>query len=62
MFVDCQEGSITSSREQVAELEKQKFLLQHQMDLLREELHPLQAALDQRAQQVKQVREEEEPW
>ncbi|KAK4327979.1 hypothetical protein Pmani_001593 [Petrolisthes manimaculis] len=52
------EGSITSSREQVVELEKQKFLLQHQMELLREELHPLQAALDLRAQQVKQLEEE----
>lgn len=51
---------MSSTREHVEELEKQRFLLDHQMSLLREELQPLQVALEQRAQQIKQVRKYEE--
>ncbi|XP_042865893.1 cilia- and flagella-associated protein 57-like [Penaeus japonicus] len=57
-IIHDRESKITNTRERIGELEKQRFLLDHQLGQLKEELEPLQAALDQRAQQIKQMEEE----
>nr|XP_053656695.1 cilia- and flagella-associated protein 57-like [Cherax quadricarinatus] len=50
------ETKISNTRDSVSELEKQRFLLDHQLSQLKEELAPLHTALEQRAQHIKQVR------
>ncbi|XP_047493524.1 cilia- and flagella-associated protein 57-like [Penaeus chinensis] len=57
-IIHDRESKITNTRERIGELEKQRFLLDHQLGQLKEELEPLQAALDQRSQQIKQMEEE----
>ncbi|XP_037786500.1 cilia- and flagella-associated protein 57-like [Penaeus monodon] len=54
-IIHDRESKITNTRERIGELEKQRFLLDHQLGQLKEELEPLQAALDQRSQQIKQA-------
>ncbi|XP_069954050.1 cilia- and flagella-associated protein 57 isoform X2 [Cherax quadricarinatus] len=52
------ETKISNTRDSVSELEKQRFLLDHQLSQLKEELAPLHTALEQRAQHIKQVEDE----
>ncbi|XP_071547435.1 cilia- and flagella-associated protein 57 [Panulirus ornatus] len=52
------EGRVTTTRERIGQLEKHRFLLDHQLGQLKEQLQPLETALEQRTQQIKQLEEE----
>ncbi|CAL4139548.1 unnamed protein product, partial [Meganyctiphanes norvegica] len=57
-IIHDREGKISGTRDRVGDLEKQKFLLEHQLSELKDQMMPLQTALEQRAHQIKQLEEE----